>query len=87
MAEIFGREILYANCGDICYKYAAHEGNVVCEEEPRLFSTHEEADSRMFHHVAFSNREHRSTDPINIVVRTNDTDCLVISLGCFKLLK
>ena len=23
-----------------------------CEEEHRLFSTHEEADSRMFHHVA-----------------------------------
>ena len=25
--------------------------------------------------------------PVNIVVRTNDTDCLVISLGCFKALK
>ena len=45
---------------------------------------HEEADSRMFHHVAFSTRS--TSETINIVVRTVDADCLIIALGCFKRL-
>ena len=52
LAGIFGTKTLYANCGDRCYKYTANGVEVVCEEEHRLSSTHEEADSRMFHHVA-----------------------------------
>ena len=64
-----------------------HDDSVIRREESRLYSTHEEADSRMFHHVAFSTYNHNSIDPINIVVRTVDADCLVISLGCFKTLR
>ena len=52
LAGIFDTKTLYANYGDKCYKYTANGVEVVCEEEHRLFSTHEEADSRMFHHVA-----------------------------------
>ena len=37
---------------------------------------HEEADTRMFFHLAQLNH------PKNVVVRTADTDCLVIALGC-----
>ena len=80
LAGIFGTKTLYANCGDKCYKYTANGVEVVREEEPRVFSTHEEADSPMFHHVAFSNRENHCSGPVNIFVRTNNTDCLVISL-------
>ena len=78
LAEIFGEKVIYANCGDVCYKYSVDGDTVICQEEPRLFSTHEEADSRMFFHVAFSSRNRSIDDPHNIVVRTNDTDCLVI---------
>ena len=46
------------------------------EEAANLHSTHEEADNRMFFHLS-------SIDPpSNVIVRTADTDCLVIALGC-----
>ena len=44
-------------------------------EELNLFSTHEEADSRMFNHLKWL------TGSKNVVLRTNDTDVLVIALG------
>ena len=85
LSDIYQGKILYANCGDVCYKFSVHNGNVIRTEEPRLFSNHEEADSRMFHHVAFSTRS--TSETINIVVRTVDADCLIIALGCFKRLR
>ena len=52
---------------------------MLCEEEEELHSSHEEADSRMFFHL-----DHIS-GPSNVVIRTDDTDCLVIALGCTHL--
>ena len=46
-----------------------------CEEVPELYSTHEEADNRMFFHLANVNV------PSNVVIRTADTDCLIIGLA------
>ena len=86
LATIFEGKTMYANCADKCYKFKVHGDSVLRREESRLFSTHEEADSRMFHHTAFSANKHNSADPINIVIRTTDVDCLIIALGCFKTL-
>ena len=48
---------------------------MVCDELEELHCTHEEADSRMFFHPKLvSSSSH-------VVIRTNDTDCLVIALG------
>ena len=40
-----------------------------------LYSTHEEADFRMFFHLKYI------TAPEKVVIRTADTDCLIIALG------
>ena len=70
-----GTKTLYANDGDTCYKYVVEGNSVVKSEESRYSNDHEEADARMFFHV------HKITGQKNIVIRTNDTDCLVIGLG------
>ena len=53
---------------------------VVRTEERSLFCTHEEADSHIFFHI--SSLENQS----NVVIRTADTDCLIIGLGCHEKL-
>ena len=87
--SLFQGKTLYANSGDVCYKYTVQNNSVLRREESRLFSTHEEADSRMFHHVAFSTFQHHSNNETqsNFVVRTNDADCLIIAVGCLDKLK
>ena len=45
------------------------------EETPDMFCTHEEADTRMFFHLA------GIIQPKNVVIRTADTDCLIIALA------
>ena len=45
-----------------------------------LYSTHEEADSRMLLHVK------SIPAPSNVVIRTVDTDVLIIALGCLDLI-
>ena len=91
LLDFFQGKTLYANCGDVCYKYTVHENAVLRREESRLFSTHthEEADLRMFHHVARSTFQHtRDNVPqSNFVVRTNDVDCLIIAIGCLEKLQ
>ena len=49
---------------------------VVRTEERSLLCTHEEADSCIFFHVL--SLEYQS----NVVIRTADTDYLIIGLGC-----
>ena len=73
---ILKNKIFYANFNNTCYRYVNSEGSMLCEEEEELYSSHEEADSRMFFHL-----DHIS-GPSNVVIRTDDTDCFVIALGC-----
>ena len=67
---------VYAYSGDKCYCYKSVMGMVVRIEENELYSTHEEADSRIFHHI------NTLPKPSNVVIRTADTDILVIAVGC-----
>lgn len=52
---------------------------MLCKEKEELYISCEEADSRMFFRL-----DHIS-EPSNVVIRTEDTDCLVIALGCKRL--
>ena len=78
-STILGSKILYSNYNNTCYKYTNIDGKMVREIVPQLFSTHEEADSRMFFHLKYV------IVPSRVVIRTADTDCLVIALGCRHL--
>ena len=69
---------LFANHNDLCYKFYVQNGKVCCEEVQALYCSHEEADNRMFFHLTYVQA------PSNVVIRTADTDCFVISLGCMK---
>ena len=71
----FENKQLFVNCEDRCFKFFA-EGNCVLKAEiEELFSTHEEADSRMLFHVYYI------PTPSEIVIRTVDTDVLIIAFG------
>lgn len=60
-----------------------NNSNIVCDEVPDLTSSHEEADSRMAFHIHYITSSFESP---NIVVRSNDTDVLIILLyHCSKL--
>ena len=53
----------------------AHDDKVFCTEQVN-YCHHEEVESRMFYHVSLV------ATPSNVVMRTNDTDALVIAMGC-----
>lgn len=73
LAPILADKVLYANHNNICYKYSTDGVNMSRVEVLELFSTHEEADSRMLFHLT------SVPDNSNVVIRTADTDCLVIA--------
>ena len=77
-AHILKDKVLYANCGNFCYSFKVVDDRVVRRIEPLLFSTHEEADSRMVFQLGAS-------DTVGeVVFRTNDTDVAVILFGCYE---
>ena len=68
--------MLYVNCNDKCCQYYANNNQAVCQEVYALYSAHEEAESHMFFYL-------KSIDPpSNVIIRTADTDCLIITLAC-----
>ena len=75
-APLFQGKVLFANRGNTCYKFISILDKVVKTEESSLSCCHEEADSRIFFHASSVQSES------NVVIRTSDTDCLVIALGC-----
>ena len=86
LVDLIGEKILYVNCGDTCYKCQVVSNCVVRSDEARLYSNHEEADSRMFFHVSCLAENYSSTSDVNVVVRSTDTDSLIIDVGCFQKL-
>ena len=55
-----------------------YHGKMVRMIQPHLYSTHKQADSNMIFHV--TSTEENS----NVVIRTADTDVLIIALGCIR---
>ena len=79
-ASIFKQKTLFANSGDVCYRYNVVDGRVQRKVDDGLHNDHEKADCLMFYHLA------KTTAPSNVVIRTSDTDCLIIALGCYQFL-
>ena len=77
---LLGEKTLCANGGDVCYSYKVRDGKMLRAVEPLLCCSHEEADSRMIFHLK------SIVSPNNVVIRTADTDVLIIALGCFSSL-
>ena len=69
---------MYVNNGDICYCYREKNEQVTKTPIPELISSHEEADSKMTYHLT-SLKENGK-----VIIRTSDTDVLVIVLGCLE---
>ena len=80
--DILGEKVLFANLRDTCYIYQVLNSKMTVSEFEPLYSTHE-ADSRIIFHLVWC-----STIPgiRNVVIRTPDTDILIIVLGCFSQL-
>ena len=87
LVDLIGEKILYVNFGDTYYKYQVVSNRVVRSDEARLYSNHEEIDSRMFFHVSCLAENHSSTSDVNVVVRSTDADNLMIAIGCFQKLQ
>ena len=71
---------------DSCYKYQVFSNCVVLRDEARLYSNHEEADSRMIFHVSYLAENYSSTSDVNTVARSADTNSLINTIGCFQKL-
>ena len=74
LAPFFNGKVLITNSKDTCYKFEAQDDKAFCTEQEN-YCNHEEADSRMLYHVSLV------AAPSN-AMRTNDTDALVIAMGC-----
>ena len=79
--SILGSKKLFANNGDTCFSFQAIDDNMVKLIENNYWSTHEEADSRMIFHIG------QLSSPANVVVKTVDTDVVIIALGCINQLQ
>ena len=84
LATYLGNKTLYANCENKVYAYKVKDSKLIVTEEDRLYSDHEEADSRMIFHV----KEIAASDELkDIVIHAIDTDVLIIALGCYEELE
>lgn len=77
-ASIIGRKRIYMNVENECFLFYCDEENVRREEIKELWCSHEEADTRMIFHSQYIAR---NTMNANIVIRSTDTDVLIILLG------
>ena len=73
LVDLIGEKILYVT-GDTCYKYQFVSNCVFRCDETRLYSNHEEADSRMFFHVSCLAENYSSTCDVYVLVRSTDAD-------------
>ena len=77
-ATIFRNKKVIMNCKDTCYSFKVIDETVVKRELLRMYSTHQEAHSRMIFHLA------TIQPPANVVLI--DTDVLIIVSGCLSSL-
>ena len=78
LAETFQWKCFYVNDGGICYCFGEENGQVTRILIPELTSSHKEADSKMVYHLTFFEEKNK------VIIRTSDTNMLVIALGCLE---
>ena len=78
LAEIFQGKYLYVNKSDICYCFREKNGQVITALIPELTFCHEEADLKIIYHPTCLEENSK------VIIRTSDTDMLVIALGCLQ---
>jgi len=72
------RKLLFVNM-QTCYCLSSNDGvNVTCVEVPELYSTHDEADTRLVLHCLYADRSCK--EPHTIVISSPDTDVFVLLL-------
>ena len=77
--SFIGQKKLYVTCKNVtCHLFTYNDNCVHTTKCANLYSTHQEADSKMLFHVA------SIPSPANIVIRSVDTDVLVIALTCLS---
>ena len=69
---------LYVTDGNVCYLFAVSKGKMVRMIQLHLYSTHEEADSKMIFHVTSIEKNS------NAIIRTADIDVFIIARGCIS---
>ncbi|CAB3249495.1 unnamed protein product [Arctia plantaginis] len=74
-ATILGNKKIYITVGEKCFSYSSAENLVVKTEENELACKHEEADTRIVFHIS------KVPENSKILVKTADTDVLIILLG------
>jgi len=75
LAPIIGQKKLFVNSADVCYSFQNENGIMIKNLEEEFRCSHDEADTRMPFHLSML------PSPSNIVIRTVDTDVLLIALG------
>ena len=75
LIPFIGQKNIFVNSADVCYSFQNENGIMVKTIEEEFRCNHEEADTRMLFHLS------KLASPSNIVIRTVDTDVLVIALG------
>ena len=80
VADLFEDKVLYVT-DDRCFSFRSVEGRTVKQEENDLLNHFEEDDHRIFHHV------NSIVTPANVVIRTRDSDLIVIALGVYHNLQ
>ena len=78
LSSILGDKTIVVNKDDVCYSFSVRENKIIKTGVDTMYCTYEEADSRMLFHL-------KSLSSIsNVVLRTSDTDVLVIALSCWS---
>lgn len=76
LSEVYGEKVVRIGTVSTCFLYRVENGKVIKEEDQELFCPlHEEADTKMLVHAA------SVPCPATVVIRTSDTDVLIIALG------
>ena len=73
--RLLGNHIVFLGFDTVCYSYCKNDGVLTKTEVPTLACQHEEADTRLSFHLYHINNNHIGG---SFVVRSNDTDVLVI---------
>ena len=78
--EILRDKVLFLTNDDTCCRYKSVNGCVLTEEVNNLSCSHEGGETRMFYHLSSIQSGN------NVVLRTNDTDFLIIGLSAMEKL-